>query len=191
VITAIIAVITGLLLVSDAAFGGQVLLENLAYDIALSIRQAQVYGIAVQSLNGNFSYSYGVHFDTSSPANFLIFADSCTANGLYDPPSASCTNGESVQTTQIDKGFRIVKICVPALATLAACTNAAVPNVGSLDALFIRPEPDAYLSIPPQSCTLLGGSSCYPSARIIIKAPRGNFNSIVIYQNGQISVQNR
>jgi hypothetical protein len=108
-IVAIISVITGLFMVSNSAFGGKVLLENLAYDIALSIRESQVFGISVQRFGTtNFTAGYGMHFDISSPADYSTFADALTENGLYDCPTPGSTaTCELVQTTSISRGFRI------------------------------------------------------------------------------------
>jgi len=184
-VTAIIAVITGLILVSDAKFGGQVLLENLAYDMALSIRQAQVYGISVQRFGTNtYNAGYGVRFDTSSQYSYLTFADAVTSNGLYDCPtpgsSATC---ELVQSTALERGFRIAKLCAPAGTDSTSCTG-----VNKLDILFIRPQPDALISAGGLSCTL-GLGTCYDSARIIVMSPRGDMDSILVEGNGQITVQ--
>ena len=60
VVTGVIAVISGLMLVSNSTFGGQILLQNLAYDIALTLRQAQVYGISVQRFGTSYGSSYGM-----------------------------------------------------------------------------------------------------------------------------------
>ena len=54
VVVAIIVVITGLILANSNKFGGQTMLQNLSYDIALSLREAQVYGISVRSNSGAF-----------------------------------------------------------------------------------------------------------------------------------------
>jgi hypothetical protein len=187
VITAIIAIISGLILVSDSAFGGKVLLENLAYDIALSIRQAQVYGISVQRFGSNvFSAGYGVRFDTSSQLSYLTFADALIANGMYDCPTPGSTaTCELVQSTAIERGFRIAKLCAPAGTDSASCIS-----VSKLDILFIRPEPDAIISANTLSCPL-GLGTCYDSARIVLSSPRGDLDSILIESNGQISVEKK
>ena len=182
VVIAIIGLITGLILVSDSRFGGVVLLENLAYDMALSIREAQVYGISVQRFGANtYSAGYGMHFDTSSATNYITFGDAVTTNGLYDCPTPGSTaTCELVQSTAIERGFRISKLCVTT-SGVEDCTKT------KLDILFIRPEPDAYISANGQSCTL-GSGICYDSARIQVKSPRGDVDSIVVYSNGEISV---
>lgn len=189
--TAVIALISGLLLVSNSTFGGKVLLENLAYDIALSVRQAQVYGISVQRFGTNtYSAAYGVHFDTTSSRSYATFADAVSANGLYDCPTpGSNLTCELVQSTTIDRGFRISKICVPAGASSASCTS-----VNPVDVVFKRPEPDACISVGGIAgiTTINGSTQCISSnesLRVVLLSPRGDITSVVIEKNGQISVQ--
>ena len=62
-------------------------MRNLTYDVALSIRQAQTYGISVRKFtpsggSGQFAQGYGVSFQLPSPTTYLIFADA-NANGHY------------------------------------------------------------------------------------------------------------
>jgi prepilin-type N-terminal cleavage/methylation domain-containing protein len=190
VVTAIIALITGLILVSDSTFGGKILLENLAYDMALSIRQAQIYGISTQRFTqgsfNTFNTGYGVHFDMSDPTHYLTFADACTASagtppdGLYTVAGSSCV-GESVGLTTIDRGFKIVKLC----ATKGGTEHC---DKDTLDIVFVRPEPDAIISYDSKSCPQ-NQAKCQNRARIQIVSPRGDTDSIVIEKNGQISVQ--
>src|SRR3989344_8294101 len=72
VVTAIIVVVSGVVLANQNRFGGQVLLQNFAYDVALSIRQAQVYGLAVARAGSGgtatFGTSYGIHFEIDDPS---------------------------------------------------------------------------------------------------------------------------
>lgn len=190
VVCGIIALISGLMLVSNSAFGGQVLLQNLSYDIALTLRQAQVYGISVQRFGtSNYGSAYGMHFDTSNPIVYPLFADAITVNGLYDPTPGVPLTDETVKTTTIGGGFRIYKLCVPAGADSTSCTS-----VTALDIIFKRPDPDACISINNigQISVVNGSPVCnpvYTSARITVIAPRGNKSSVIVYQNGQISVQ--
>ncbi len=54
VVTGIFTVITAVVLANNAQFNNSVLLGNAAYDIALSVRQAQVYGLSTQAYSGEF-----------------------------------------------------------------------------------------------------------------------------------------
>jgi prepilin-type N-terminal cleavage/methylation domain-containing protein len=172
-VTGIIVVISSLVLSNYNGFGGEVLLENLAYDIALSVRQAQEYGISTQSFGGNFNYAYGMHFATNSgnaQSIYVLFAD-VDGNGLYDS-----SGGETVQSTTVAQGYSISALCATAAGS-STCTPAT-----TLDVTFQRPEPDAYIRIP-------GVAGIFESATITVTAPRGATKNILVYANGEISVQ--
>ena len=180
VVCAILAVISGLILVNNSRFGGVIRLESLAYDVALSLRQAQVYGISVaRNAAGLYASGFGVQFDLASPNSFILFGDSAgTANGLYD-------SGELVKTTLIQGGYTITQLCVTPSGQAEDCTPT------KLNVLFLRPEPDAWISANAVSCILSASYvSCYSSARIRIRSPRGDLMSIIVDVNGQIAVQN-
>jgi len=50
--------------------------QNQVLDIALSLREAQVYGLGVKDVGaGVFDVSYGVHFDINTPSSYIFFAD--------------------------------------------------------------------------------------------------------------------
>ena len=172
VVTAIFTVITSLVLASNSRFGGAVLLENLAYDIALSIRQAQIYGIAVHRFGtNNFGVGYGEHFEMTSPTTYVLFGD-VNQTGLYDDPT------ELVTSTDIGRGYYIADLCVtPSNDPTETC------GVRKLDILFKRPEPDAYIRADGSTSVI------NQRGRIIVKSPRGDQMSIVIEATGQIGVQ--
>lgn len=178
VVVGIIALISGLMLVNNNRFGGVILLQNLAYDILLSIRQAQVYGIAVQRFNSSFSSAYGMHFqvDSSAGSTYVLFADALPPeNGLYDCPQPGTSNCELVQSSSIALGYRISQLCM-------TISGAEQCSYTSLDVSFKRPEPDAY--IRSRDTVSLG-----EAARIVVESPRGDLKSVVVQANGQISVQ--
>jgi prepilin-type N-terminal cleavage/methylation domain-containing protein len=181
-VTAVMVLISAVLLTSNTRFGGKVLLQNLAYDIGLSIRQAQVYGISVQRFGTNtYTAGYGVHFDLSSPANYVLFGDAVTVNGLYD-------TGEAVETTNIQNGFKVKQICATPAGGSQTCA------IDAIDILFKRPDPDAWISAKPTSgtmvsCVMNPGSACYSNAQIIVQSPRGDVSTVVVDQNGQITIQ--
>lgn len=177
VVTGILIIITGLVLANHSRFGGKILLENLAYDMALTVRQAQVYGISVRSFGtNNFAAGYGMHFATAADTSYVLFADGVQTDGML-------SNGETVQTYTIDRGYRIEKLCAPAGDDILTCTS-----VPSLDVLYKRPEPDAYISAGGNSCITVPASNCLESARIGLVSPAGDHANIVVDVNGQIAV---
>src|SRR3989344_627908 len=78
---AIFVTISSVLVVSQRRFGGNTLITNLAYDVALTMRQAQVYGISVRRVKAvsdpegiaQFERSYGIHIGTAG--YYILFAD--------------------------------------------------------------------------------------------------------------------
>ena len=170
-VTAIMVVITTLVLSNNNKFNGTVLLQNVAYDIALSIREAQVYGISVQNFKGSFNAPYGMHFQVNgdSTSLYVLFADAVTTNGTYDA-------GELVQSTTLSGNYRIYDLCVTPPSAAEIC------GLTTLDITFVRPEPDAYI----RSSATVGLNS---SARIRVRSSSGAARDIIVGANGQISVQ--
>ncbi len=184
VVTTILIIITSIVLANNNRFGGVILLENLGYDIALSIREAQIYGISVRQFgSGNFGVGYGMHFLINSPKTYVLFADAITKNGLYDgcPSESSC---ELVESTDIQRGYFIAGLCVPAGRDSDSCIR-----VSRADILFKRPEPDACIS-KDRISAITGNYICtraQESVRIIIGSPRGDRMSVVVEATGQIA----
>lgn len=179
VVTGIMALISGLVLANNNQFGGRVLLQNLAYDIALSIRQAQQYGISVQQFQGSFGSAYGLHFQVSpseGASSYVLFADAIApADGLYSCPQPGTTNCELVNSTTISQGYRIYDLCMTPAGGAETC------GLSSIDITFQRPEPDAYI----RSDVILGLGE---SARIRVSSPRGDIQDVTVEANGQIAV---
>lgn len=159
------------MLANHARFGGKITLENFAYDVALSIRQAQVYSIAVQRVGeSNYGVSYGMHFDTASANAYELFGDTAPVNGLYDA-------GELLQANTMNGGYRISDLCVRAQGAAGETCG-----ITKLDIVFKRPEPDAYIRANADS-------TLHEAGRIIISSPRSETADIVVEATGQISVQ--
>jgi len=182
VVCAIIIVVTGLILIDNNKFGGEVILENLAYDVALSVRQAQVYGIAVNRFGSNtFTAGYGIHFASASPSTYVLFAD-LKGNGMYDP---SYSPSELVQTINLTQGYAITNLCAT-----PASSNTETCGLSSLDILFKRPEPDAYISQNGISA-ITSPAALQQEARILLISPKGQIVPVEVDATGQISVQSQ
>jgi prepilin-type N-terminal cleavage/methylation domain-containing protein len=181
VVIGIITVVSAVILANNNKFGGQALLQNLAYDIALSVREAQVYGISVkQNSAGAFSSGYGMYFALATPGTYHLFAD-VAQSGVY-----AAHEDVSPSPYVIGRGFYISKLCVTPASGVENCTPT------TLDIIFIRPEPDAWIN-PTCSAGSNGNETCtslYTRARVVMTSPRGDVMSVVVYSNGQISVDN-
>ncbi|MEK7501417.1 MAG: type II secretion system protein [Patescibacteria group bacterium] len=173
VTTSIFVFITALLLTKYGNFNQSVLLTNLAYDIALTIRTAQTYGLSVQKSTGSatqFKYAYGVHFDGNNQS-FIFFTDSDPDNGnkIYT------NNDVKISTYNIKRGAKILGFC-----TSDSCGNAP-ENIDSVDISFLRPNPDAQICVD--------GTCGQSYLKIIVQAIDDSTRNIVIRRTGQVSVE--
>ena len=190
VVVGIIVIVTSTVLANNSKFGGTILLQNLAYDIALSSREAQIYGVSVRRFTTSFTAPFGMHFDVStlqSSQAYTIFADAGATgggNGHYDCASPGTSDCELVQTTNITRGFYIGQVCVTPATGNEDCTNKI------LDIIYKHPEPDAYIYACATSATCGSPGTQYARARIVVMSPRGDTMNICVDLNGQISVHN-
>lgn len=170
----IFALLTGLVVVKYGTFNQSVLLTNLAYDIALTIRTAQTYGLSVRNpdaVSPSFNYAYGVNFKIASNKQFTFFVDR-NDNNIYDLGEAISPSPYSLK-----KGATISKLCVN--------STSCVTSESELNITFKRPEPKSII------CTQFScAGSSYEDGTIIILGTDGTTRSVVVKKNGQISVLN-
>lgn len=197
VVVLMITLITMMLLLRQSKFNSSTLLRSLAYSVALSVRQAQVYGTSVfgtttaQSLCIGGSYAlgtcysagYGLYFDTASPGQYSLFAD-LNNNGSYD-------SGEAVQTFKFGKGYQISEICALDESLGKRYCSGADNDSGlitQLNIVFKRPNPDAQFSALNAGTPVAGN---FASAYIQVKntASSDATRSVYVNTTGQIIVQ--
>ena len=170
VVIGILTFSMGIIIVNQSGFNRSILLKNLAYEIALSVREAQVYGLAVFESQGGtdtFAAGYGVHFEQGASDYYILFAD-LNNNRMYD-------SGEGVETFQLSRNNRVLDFCATPASGVEDC------SITFLDIVFERPNPDAYFR------TNLG--SVYGGSRITISSPSGDTQDIGILLTGQITVR--
>ncbi len=204
VTVSIMVIITSLLMVRQSRFNSSTLLRSLAYSVALSVRQAQVYGTsAFGTTTSNstvcgtntfqnsacFVQGYGVFIDTTTVANpttYILFAD-LNNNGTYD-------TGEDVKTYSLGNGYSIAKICVN-----AGLNQYCSSTIHKLSILFRRPNPDACFTTDDPSllgwstACAVGGTAAFASSSIQVQANGGDVGStrsIFINTTGQITIGN-
>lgn len=176
----IFAAMTVLLLAKYGNFNQGILLTNLAYDVALTIRNAQSYGLNVKSAPGDdgrtyseeFNYPYGVHFTVGK--QFIFFADNDPLNdnkygdGIYTAPLDT-----PISTSNIKGSSVIQSICVGE----SPCDS----SISSLDITFRRPDPNAIIT---------ADEATYSYAEVVLRATDGSQKKVVIRSTGQIAVTN-
>jgi hypothetical protein len=175
VVSAIFVVLSAVVLANHSRFGNVIVLQNLAHDVALAVREAQVYGIAVKGYASggetSFEYGYGVHF--APGVGYELFAD-VNANGIWDA-------NETVKSTTMGGGYQITSVCAPD----GSCSH------DRLDILFKRPEPDACISINGVTSIDDEGdcTSSISRGSVVVSANSGDTATVVVESTGQISVQ--
>ena len=76
IVFAVSAVIFGIVVSGYPSFSSKAELENITFDVALTIREAQIYGVGVKETTaGQFDFAYGVYFNTSNQNQFILFSD--------------------------------------------------------------------------------------------------------------------
>lgn len=202
VVSLIIVLITAFVLFRQQGFNSATLLRSLSYGIALSVRQAQVYGVSVRESavgSGVFAPGYGVHFGNTGlvdKSHYLIFADrlpliTSGGDGQYTP-------GEELPRFTIGNGrgtdYLIKSFCAHVIGGSDQCYAGFPPTspaITSLTVYFRRPNPDACFStnVSPTACNTATTPAVYDYAYIQIKAFTSNdYRTIKISSTGQISV---
>jgi prepilin-type N-terminal cleavage/methylation domain-containing protein len=191
----IFTITTGIIMFSQGKFDNSVLLSNLAYDIAITIRQAQTYGVNVKEFGsgtGKF-VGYGVYFDLTdqgSNKQFDLFADTMgytngvpgdyKFNGDFSCPA---NDPECVNKYVIKRGNFIYSVCAGADET--SC-DATASTISRLVIDYKRPVPDAKIFTEADD----GSLSPYDYAKIVVSSPDGSSKrSIVVTSTGQIYVK--
>ncbi len=130
----IMTLVSTVILVKNRSFNNALLLRNQAYEIAFSLRQAQLLAVSGNKESSSDSNQYGIHFDVDSePGNgqyrmFRDDSDSSTNLGRYD--SGDTTLG-TIGT--LDNRFVIREIV----------DNNNNPLEDELSVTFVRPNFDA------------------------------------------------
>jgi len=182
----IIVMITSVALVQHNQFNETLALTNLAYEVGLSVRQAQVFGLSVREFTGSSGVTanlYGVHFDyiQSEPETrlkYVLYADNDGNNNFSG-------DSETVETTTITRGNYIDKFCATrnnSTVCSDSLTDSAVAAISSMSIRFDRPNPDAIIVVD-------NGDVQYEEAVIFLKSKDGAATRCVVVRlTGQVSI---
>ncbi len=188
----IMVMMTGFLLFNYPESAIKVTLSNSVQSIALLLREAQVRGSAVDSIDSSVG-GYGVYIKLSSTdtqSSVKFFADSVDVSGDISSFGLPIGNGlyekspidETSSVTLLPVGYKITKFCV---GQSASCHTA---NDDSLTISFTRPnpQPDIYLNGLK--------TTNFSRACIEVQSPGesdlpGHIRSIEIYNSGMISTK--
>ena len=151
VVISIFAIISSITVFNYSKFKSTATLQNLADDIALSVRRVQGYAIGVKGYNDEFGLSYGIHFTpnpeltsaySGSYKSLILFID-MNGNGKYDGGS-SCGNpsegDECLEVLSITNANEVYEIHL-----YENGHDVTIDKKDTLDILFKRHNPEPYI----------------------------------------------
>jgi prepilin-type N-terminal cleavage/methylation domain-containing protein len=212
VAVALFGTVATLIILAYRKVSGHLFVTNLAYELALSFREAQSFGVSVHEFyggdSGTFNVGYGLHFDSGSQDTYALFADQGGEQGdallngsfgaVYDGTGCLST-AECIKVFLIGKGNKIYKFCgvlptgdlgkdAPDNNKNEECNTlslpASNPTITYLDVTFLRPNPDAIIKTNQSA---LGQQ--YKAARVYVISPSGDTRVVEAANTGQISVR--
>ena len=213
VVIAIMTLMAIGMMINNTRFGDNLILNNLAYDISTTIRQAQSYGLSTKnwintitpsSPNQGFDVGYGIRFaslDSATPGNkkFVMFFEKdnnwhCGLDSNVTLSSCqSSTEGMSNGSYLISGRSEISEICaISASGSLNDCYDftTSTGQIKYLDIIFKRSDPDAQIEPEAHISTDI---SVYPNgyqrAEITLLAKTGFTRTVVVTAIGQILVK--
>ena len=199
----IFSVITGVVLFNYGDFNSSLTIQNLADDIALTIRRAQSYAIGVRGTSGSFSVGYGVHFKaieynpdnpdmlySGTNKSFILFKNSDEQDiPKYKEVGTNCEDGSNcLEMLYIRSTDEIEKV------TYTTSTETDLAENETLDIYFKRPNPEPRFCVGSEesdTCNIVDPINIREVKIIIssLKEP-DNKKVIKVFNSGQISVSN-
>ncbi|MBI4118182.1 MAG: type II secretion system protein [Parcubacteria group bacterium] len=171
----IFVIISAITLFNYPSFSSRIALDNLAHEIALTVREAQVFGTSVREFgagSGTFP-GHGIYFATSDNTHFTLFAD-VDSDGFY----GGCVGdvcAEQVDEYAMQQGHTLSQLCV------YASPGGGCISVPALHITYVRPNPEAQIRD--------NGGSLYAYAAIAVSSSRGDTRTVEVWSNGQITVR--
>jgi prepilin-type N-terminal cleavage/methylation domain-containing protein len=177
---AIFAVLTSITIFNYTKFRSDTILTNMAYEIALSLREAQIYGVSARGVvvsgTPDYTIPYGIYAPKNSNQYYLVADEDLS--GTFEG-TCSSTSDQCIKTYTMQNNVSISNL---QYKTNNNCTQ---ENDG-LVFLFKRPNPEPIISKNPGN----GVAENMSLGIITVSAPEGSSRYIVVYNNGQISVVN-
>ncbi len=202
----IMLIVTSAVLFRQAKFSSDVLITDMAYEVALSIRDAAVSGLSSKASSTiPYKTGYGVHFepapDGGSPNSFINFIDVSEVpilesvsdeSNIFDyyyttQDDVNQTGGVDVidKVIELTQGQTIKQYCARGDGGWI-CGPDSSKHV--LNIVYVRPNPDAHITMG----TKAGGPDgvkTYSEAKIVVQSGLGDkCRTVSVSVSGQISV---
>lgn len=212
VVAAIIVVVTTIVFAGQSNFNGVVILNSTAYDIALTARNAETYGLGTRGAGITTNAGYGLDFKKGSPTSYTFFADTSplagpppgpchpvpSINGVSNPTAPNAYPGDcvynasgypdtTVATYQLGNGMIISNFCgtnTAGISCSASCGGKPNCSTGltQLDIVYLRPNSQPFMS----AAGVYNPVAPITSACVTVAAPKGTYRYIAFSAAGQI-----
>lgn len=202
IVLAIIGLLAAVVLSGQTNFNKSLTITDTAYTVALSLREAQTFGLSARTFTGQTSakYGYGAHFLMSNPKGYLLFADIASGSGVpsYCPvgtagqPDAKLGNCKYdsgadgvLQNYSFTRGFTITQVCGRDISSVQHCNSGgSVNDLTGLDIVFLRPNTDTVVT-----GLTSGGSTQLKDAQVTLTDSSGTAHRLIcVTAVGEISV---
>jgi prepilin-type N-terminal cleavage/methylation domain-containing protein len=174
----IFGIISSIVMFNYGKFTSETVLTNMAYEIALSIREAQIYGVSVRGGESvSFDAPYGIYIPptTNNLNQYILFKDDNEDDNI---DTSTCLGSlECVTPYTIQRNIFIESVKLKLGNSGGNC-----PEISDgFSILFKRPNPEPFFS----------DNRAISQVEIKLRS-RDNtaFRYVIIANNGQISVQN-
>ncbi len=170
---AVIIIVSGVVFYNHNKFESDTEVTNLAYKVALAVREAQVKSISVRQYGegGDFSTPYGLHFNKNRPEEIILFADhgdgsGGSSDGLYNSgddngddmfcsteSDTECVEKITIGRENLIKGWCGILWSSDPDDLSSECfffdynNNPTNNDAQFLDIMFKRPNPDAIFGV--------------------------------------------
>lgn len=176
VVIGIVIVLASITLANFPEFSERIGIEQEVGKLALSLRKAQVYALAVREfqLGSKVFPPYGVNVSTNDRRHFTLFGDLNSSNRFES------FLAESVEIFSVEKRMEIHEICGNSQSIpIGSC------SLSSADIVYIRPAPSIVLT------GVVGGIPLrYNDIKVVFTTFDGSIRkSVIIWSTGQISIE--
>lgn len=187
-VLAIFSILTAIVVFNYTKFRSDTILTNMAYEVALSIREAQIYGVSARSsasgASADFSRAYGIYIPTIPTNAYYLFSDTDTSGvgGTGDKKfsGTDCAIGNGGDTCvtpyTLQQNIKITAVYVDG----TVCGNS-----NKFSILFKRPNPEPIFSKNGEA-----PDTNISRIQITLTADDDTKRYVLVANNGQISVVN-
>lgn len=191
VVFGIIIAIMGVVFTNQGSFNKTLVLSATAYDTALTMRDAAIFGLGSRASGTTVNIGYGVHFEQSLPTSYDLFADTSPAASCSTP---DCKPGDGafiagsdtlIRTYVLGNGITVSDFCAYSGSWACTSVRGGASNIlTSLDVVYARPNPN------PSIIVRKGGPTTFTAtaACIVLSSSFGTSRYVAISSTGQISV---